>query len=168
MKILLLSDTHDVVDYRIEKYTEDVDEIWHAGDIGDFKVIRTLECWAPVKAVFGNIDHGPVKQELNEHEWFEREGVRVLMTHIAGKPGKYSKPLLEELAKKAAPDIIVCGHSHILMVKPDKRFQCLWLNPGACGDHGFHKTKTMLRFDLVNAKIQNMEVIEFDRKRKLD
>lgn len=168
MKILLLSDTHNVVDSRIEKYTEGVDEIWHAGDVGEKSVIRKLQEWCPVRAVFGNIDHGSVRQELPEFDWFERKGVKILMTHIAGKPGRYSKPLLDELSKRAAPDLIVCGHSHILLVKPDKRFQCLWLNPGACGDHGFHKTKTMLRFELINSRIKNMEVIEFNRKRKAE
>lgn len=166
MKILLLSDTHSSVDPRIEKYAKEVDEIWHAGDIGEMNVIVSLEKWAPIKAVHGNIDHGEVRRTFPEHLWLEREGVRILMTHIAGKPGKYARPLLEELTKNAAPDIIVCGHSHILLVKPDKRFQCLWLNPGACGDHGFHKTKTMLRFELEKGQPKNMEVIEFERKIK--
>lgn len=164
MKILLLSDTHSKVDPRIEKYASKVDQIWHAGDIGEIEVIRKLENFAPVFAVFGNIDHGEVKSEFPEFLWLEREGVRVLMTHIGGRPGKYAKPLIEELAGRASPDIIVCGHSHILLVKPDKRYQCLWLNPGACGDHGFHKTKTMLRFELKNGSIKNMEVIDFDRR----
>jgi len=167
MKILLLSDTHDIIDERISKYSDSVDEIWHAGDVGGKHVMRTLEQMAPVQAVYGNIDHGEVRQELPEFLWFEREGVKVLMTHIAGRPGKYAKPLIEEMTGKSSPDLIVCGHSHILLVKPDKRFDCLWLNPGACGDHGFHQTKTMLRFELQKGKIKNMEVIDFERKRSV-
>lgn len=164
MKILLLSDTHAFVDPRIAKYAKGVDEIWHAGDIGEMEVVESLSKLAPVYAVYGNIDHGAVRREFPEFLWMDREGVTILMTHIAGKPGRYSKPLLDELSRGKKPDIIVCGHSHILMVKPDKKFNCLWLNPGACGNHGFHKTKTMLRFDILKGKPENMELIEFDRK----
>lgn len=164
MKILLISDTHSMLDERVVKYAKSVDEIWHAGDVGDYVVLEKLRELAPVQAVYGNIDHGQVRNELPEFLWFTRSGVSILMTHIAGRPGRYSKPLLSELSRRAAPDVIVCGHSHILMVKMDKKFQSLWLNPGACGDHGFHKTKTLLRFDITDGKVKNMELIEFDRK----
>tara|TARA_B100000508_G_scaffold55003_3_gene42735 strand:- start:114167 stop:114658 length:492 start_codon:yes stop_codon:yes gene_type:complete len=163
MNILLLSDTHGYVDPRIEKYAKGVDEIWHAGDIGHMNVINELKKFAPVIAVYGNIDHGEVRNAFPEFIRYEREGVHILMTHIAGKPGRYSKPLVEEIKDNGTADIIVCGHSHILMVKPDKRFDCLWLNPGACGNHGFHKTKTMLRFEIYQGRPKNMEVIEFKR-----
>ena len=33
-----------------------------------------------------------------------------------------------------------------LLVQFDKKMNCLWLNPGACGYKGFHKVKTLLRF----------------------
>ncbi len=163
MKIVLLSDTHSALDERITKYLEQVDEIWHAGDIGDMRVAETLEQHAPLMAVYGNIDHGTLKSKYPEFLWFERAGCRILMTHIAGRPGRYSKPLLEELKRREAPDMIVCGHSHILLVKKDPRFNALWLNPGACGNQGFHQTKTMLRFDIENGMPKNMEVIEWKR-----
>jgi putative phosphoesterase len=164
MKILLLSDTHSTVDGRIEKYAATVDEIWHAGDIGSIDVISELEKFAPVIAVHGNIDHGEVKEKFPEFLHFHREGVTILMTHIAGKPGRYSKPLGEKLNNIQSPNLLVCGHSHILLVKHDKRSDLLWLNPGACGNHGFHRLKTMLRFDIENGKLKNMEVIEWTRK----
>jgi putative phosphoesterase len=164
MKILLLSDTHSTVDERISKYATSVDEIWHAGDIGSMTVIDELEKYAPVLAVHGNIDHGEVKQKFPEFLHFNREGVTVLLTHIAGKPGRYSKQLDEKLKVINSPDLLVCGHSHILLVKHDQRKNFLWLNPGACGNHGFHKTKTMLRFSIENGKLKNMEVIELVRK----
>jgi putative phosphoesterase len=164
MKILLLSDTHSTVDDRISKYATSVDEIWHAGDIGSMNVIDELEKFAPVCAVHGNIDHGEVKQKFPEFLHFNRMGVTVLMTHIAGKPGRYSKPLDEKLKQIQSPDVIVCGHSHILLVKNDQFSDSLWLNPGACGNHGFHKLKTMLRFDIENGKLKNMEVIEWKRR----
>lgn len=160
MIIGLMSDTHSYLDPAVKKYFKDVDEIWHAGDIGSIELLNDLKAFKPCVAVYGNIDHGAVKQATKEFERFEREGVEVLMTHIAGKPGKYSKPLYEELNKNGAPKLFVCGHSHILLVKMDPRFNMLWMNPGACGNHGFHKVKTLLRFDLISGEIKNLEAIE--------
>ena len=160
MIIGLMSDTHSYLDPAVKKYFKDVDEIWHAGDIGSIELLNDLKAFKPCVAVYGNIDHGAVKQATKEFERFEREGVEVLMTHIAGKPGKYSKPLFEELNKNGAPKLFVCGHSHILLVKMDPRFNMLWMNPGACGNHGFHKVKTLLRFDLISGEIKNLEAIE--------
>lgn len=166
MKIGLLSDTHSVLDPKIFEYFKDVDEIWHAGDVGDYSVIEQLEKFKPLQGVYGNIDNHEVRQRFPEFNRFTRNGVSVLMTHIAGKPGKYSKALFNELNKNGAPQVFVCGHSHILLVKMDPRYKMLWINPGACGNHGFHQKKTILRFDLNDGKIQNMEVIELGSRGK--
>lgn len=160
MKIGLMSDTHGYLDPAVKKYFKDVDEVWHAGDIGNIELLEDLRSFKPCVAVYGNIDHGEVRRETKEFERFEREGVEVLITHIAGKPGKYSRPLFEELNKNGVPKLFVCGHSHILLVKMDPRFKMLWMNPGACGNHGFHKVKTILRFDLESSEIKNLEAIE--------
>ena len=155
-----MSDTHSYLDPAVKKYFKEVDEVWHAGDIGNIELLENLKSFKPCVAVYGNIDHGAVRQATKEFERFEREGVEVLMTHIAGKPGRYSKPLFEELNKNGTPKLFVCGHSHILLVKMDPRFNMLWMNPGACGNHGFHKVKTLLRFDLISGEIKNLEAIE--------
>jgi hypothetical protein len=42
----------------------------------------------------------------------------------------------------------------------DKKFECLHLNPGAAGKQGWHKVRTLQRFDIEEGKIQNLEVIE--------
>ncbi|MEX1192937.1 MAG: metallophosphoesterase family protein [Brumimicrobium sp.] len=164
MKIGLMSDTHGYLDPAVKNYFSAVDEIWHAGDIGSINVLNELKSFKPCVAVFGNIDHGEIIQQTNEFERFKREGVEVLMTHIAGKPGKYSKPIYEELSQNGAPKLFVCGHSHILLVKMDKRFNMLWMNPGACGNHGFHKIKTLLRFEINKGKIEHLEVIEIGER----
>ena len=167
MKIGLLSDTHNALDPRIFDYFKDVDEIWHAGDVGDVKVIDQLEAFKPLIGVYGNIDNTEVRQQFPEFQRITREGVSVLMTHIGGKPGRYSKPLIAELQMNGAPQLFVCGHSHILMVKYDSRFKMLWINPGACGNHGFHVVRTILRFDLLKGEIKNMEVIELGNRGSL-
>jgi hypothetical protein len=45
----------------------------------------------------------------------------------------------------------------------DKKLKLLHMNPGAVGIHGFHKMRTMLRFEISEGTIQNLEVIEFKR-----
>jgi hypothetical protein len=37
------------------------------------------------------------------------------------------------------------------------------MNPGAIGKHGFQRVRTMLRFEIDGKKIQNLEVIEFQK-----
>lgn len=165
-RIGLLSDTHGDVDQKIFHHFKDVDEIWHAGDIGDIEVIDKLKAFKPLRAVYGNIDGHEIRQETPEFNRFTLEGLEVLITHIAGKPYKYSKPLFQEIQKNGAPNILVCGHSHILLVKMDKMSNMLWLNPGACGYKGFHAIKTLLRFELNKGKPQNMEVIELGPRSK--
>ncbi|MEO9484179.1 MAG: metallophosphoesterase family protein [Ekhidna sp.] len=165
MKIGLLSDTHGYLDPKIFKYFEGVDEIWHAGDIGTMDVLEELKKFKPTIAVWGNIDGGALRQECQEGEVFERSGVRILITHIANKPPKYNKKVLSYV-KKYHPKLLVCGHSHILKVMPDKVNNLLFMNPGAAGKHGFHKIKTLLRFDLVNGEIKNLEVIEMGPRAK--
>lgn len=162
-KIGLLSDTHGYLDPKVFHYFKDVDEIWHAGDVGTIEVIDDLKAFKPLRAVFGNIDGNDLRLELNEVERFDLEGVNVLMTHIGGKPGKYYRNA-HELLEERSPDLFICGHSHILLVKQDPNYNMLWMNPGACGYKGFHSVKTLLRFQLNEGRIENLEVIEIGNR----
>ncbi|MDX2362627.1 MAG: metallophosphoesterase family protein [Crocinitomicaceae bacterium] len=162
-RIGLLSDTHGYIDPKIYDYFKDVDEIWHAGDVGDLKVIDDLRDFKPLRGVYGNIDGAEIRTELKEVERFTIEGVKVLMTHIAGKPGKYQRNALE-LIQEGPPNLFICGHSHILLVKMDPKFKMLWMNPGACGYKGFHHVKTLLRFSITEEKIHDLEVIELGKR----
>ena len=159
-RIGLLSDTHGYLDPKIWKYFADCDEIWHAGDIGDMVTLETLEKFKPLRVVFGNIDNHVIRSATKEFLRFKVEEVEVLMTHIAGRPGKYARPALEELQANGAPKLFVCGHSHIALAQFDKRFNMLWLNPGACGYKGFHQIKTIFRFSITGAQIHDLECIE--------
>jgi len=163
-RIGLLSDTHGYLDPKIKTYFSDVDEIWHAGDIGTIDVLDELKAFKPTRAVWGNIDNHEIRQECKEFLRFKIEEVEILMTHIGGKPERYSKPAFEELQKNGAPTLFVCGHSHITLVKMDKRFNMLWMNPGACGYKGFHKIKTILRFSITDERIHDLEVIELGKR----
>lgn len=158
-KIGLLSDTHGFLDDKIFYHFKDVDEIWHAGDVGTIHVINRLQDFKKTVGVYGNIDDYNIRSEFPEFQSFTCEGLPVLMTHIGGRPEKYSKRALE-LITEYRPKLFICGHSHILLVKKDLRFNMLWMNPGACGIKGFHKVQTLLRFEIEDGLIQNLEAIE--------
>lgn len=158
-KIGLLSDTHGHLDPAIFNYFKQVDEIWHAGDVGSLEVIEKLEAFKPTRGVYGNIDDHVVRAAWPKVQRFQVEEMEILMTHIGGKPYKYSHDAYGEIITKS-PDVFVCGHSHILLVQFDQKIQSMWLNPGACGVKGFHKVRTLLRFDVDGKELKNMEVVE--------
>lgn len=160
---MLLSDTHGYMDERILDYASQADEIWHAGDIGDLKVTDELAKKAAVRAVYGNIDNAEIRREFPLNNHFQIEGVDVLITHIGGYPGKYSPAIRNDIYNNP-PQLFICGHSHILKVMPDRKFNLLHMNPGACGNHGFHQVRTMLRFTVDSGKIENLEVIELGKR----
>ena len=162
-KILLLSDTHSYIDDAILKYVKQADEVWHAGDIGNIEVTDKIKALKPLRAVYGNIDDAKARVEFPENDRFMCEGVSVLMTHIGGYPPKYNMRT-RNLIKEILPRIFISGHSHILKVMPDKRYNLIHMNPGAVGKHGFHKIRTMLRFTIDGDNIENLEVIEFPKR----
>lgn len=163
-RIGLLSDTHSCYDARYALHFAGCDEIWHAGDVGDATLLRQLEDLAPVfRGVRGNIDHGEVARRLPELLRFRVEGVDVLLTHIAGYPGRYS-PGFANLLKAERPALVVAGHSHILKVMHDPAHDLLYINPGAAGHHGWQKVRTLVRFVIDDADVRNLEVIELGKQ----
>lgn len=163
-KILLLSDTHSFIDEQILKYVKQADEVWHAGDIGDLSVTDAIKALKPLKGVYGNIDDATARFEFPLHNRFMCENVDVWITHIGGYPGKY-KPQIKEEIQRNPPKLFICGHSHILKVQYDKTHNLLHLNPGACGKHGFHAVRTMLRFVIDGSEIKDLEIIELEQRK---
>ena len=159
-KILLISDTHGYIDEKIIKYANQVDEIWHAGDIGDISVTDTLKTIKPLKAVYGNIDDQKIRSEFPLHNRFLCEKVDVWITHIGGYPKKYNPKIIDEL-RSNPPDLFICGHSHILKVINDKELNLLHINPGAIGKHGLHNVRTMIQFEINGEKIEYLSIVEF-------
>lgn len=155
----IISDTHSWLDPQIFEYFKNVDIILHAGDVGNVKVIDELKKFKPIVGVYGNIDDYEVRQEFPLHQKFSVEGMKFWMTHIGGYPGRYV-PKVREKLNEASPDIFICGHSHILKVMRDKRYNMLTINPGAAGKHGFHKIRTIIRFKIESKKIFDMEAVE--------
>ena len=159
----LLSDTHGWWDEKYATYFASCDEIWHAGDIGSADVALRLSAIRPLRAVCGNIDGYPVRQMYPKTLHFTVEDVSVMMTHIGGYPGRYEPAIRAELYE-TKPQLVVCGHSHILKVMFDKRLNCLCLNPGAAGKSGFHTVRTLMRFVVNGADIRDMEIIELAKR----
>ena len=163
-QIVLLSDSHHTLDERFYPHFEKTDEIWHAGDIGDLSVTDKLKTFAPIKAVWGNIDNSTIRNEFKGNLYFKCEDVKIMMTHIGGYPGRYNKEILP-LIEDAKPDLFICGHSHILKVMYDKKNKLLHMNPGSIGDYGIHKVKTILSFNINRKEIKDLKVIEFPRSK---
>ena len=165
MKIGLISDTHGYIDDQILSALKGSDEIWHAGDVGEWSVIERLEEIATVRGVYGNIDSSEVRNRFPEDNVFEVDGLRVTMTHIGGYPGKYSKHA-RELISHSRPNVFICGHSHILKVMPDQKNNLLHMNPGAAGRAGFHVMRTLIRFEIHDGRPCNLEAIELGKRGK--
>ena len=163
IRVLLLSDTHGHLDDEILRHAAEADEIWHAGDIGSFEVLDTLQALRPTRAVWGNIDEAKMRRELPENQFFECLGLKVFMTHIGGYPGRYPARVKEILGAHPELNLSICGHSHILKVMPDKQHHLLHMNPGACGMHGFHRIRTMLRFKIEEGQVRDLAAIEMSR-----
>jgi putative phosphoesterase len=162
MKIALLSDTHGFVDQKMLDLCASADEIWHAGDIGTLEVTDALKEVAPVRAVYGNIDSAEIRKEWPLHQRFTCAGANIWITHIGGYPNRYS-PGIRTFLQANPPDVFICGHSHILKVMYDKQYDLLHMNPGAMGKQGFHQVRTLLRFEINQAKVEKLEVVELKR-----
>lgn len=163
MKVGLLSDTHAYWDSRYLEYFKECDEIWHAGDIGSVDLAKRLAEFKPLRAVYGNIDGQSLRLDYPKVALFEVEGVKVLMTHIGGYPGRYNPEIRKELYE-VRPQLFICGHSHILKVMFDRQLNCLCINPGAAGKSGFHLVRTLVRFAIEDGMVKDLEVIELGNR----
>jgi putative phosphoesterase len=166
MKIGLISDTHGWIHPRLFEHFKGVDEIWHAGDIGNIETADSLAAFKPFRAVYGNIDGTVVRKSYSEHLHFITEEVRVWMTHIGGTPGHYDKRV-KPIIYNNPPDLFICGHSHITKIQFDKKAGFLFINPGAAGYTGFHKIMTALRFRIEGRKISDLDIIELGERGKV-
>ena len=162
LRIGLLSDTHSYLHPKIFEFFRECDEIWHAGDIGTIEISGKISSFKPVKAVYGNIDGQDIRIVYPKEIIFFSEKVKVVMTHIGGYPGRYEKSALN-LILNEKPQLFITGHSHILKVMYDKKYQLLFINPGAAGKFGFHRSITLVRFVIDGKQIKDLEVLDIPR-----
>jgi predicted phosphodiesterase len=81
------------------------------------------------------------------------------MVHIGGYPGRYDLRA-QALIEACKPDIFVCGHSHILKIMYDERYEMITLNPGAAGLQGWQQLRTALRFKIEAGEVKDMEIFK--------
>jgi putative phosphoesterase len=162
-RIGLISDTHNYLDEAVFRHFEKCDEIWHAGDFGTSAIADKLKGFKPLKGVYGNIDGYDIRSVYSEKLVWSCEDVRVYMTHIGGYPNHYAPNVKQDLIKNEAR-LFISGHSHILKVIYDDKINCLHMNPGAAGNQGWHKIRTIVRFTIDGSNIKDCEVIELGRR----
>jgi uncharacterized protein len=162
-RIGLLADTHNYLDEAVFKHFENCDELWHAGDFGTASIADRLKEFKPLKGVYGNIDGYDVRSIYPEKLAWDCEQVRVFMTHIGGYPNKYAPGVKQQLVVNGAR-LFISGHSHILKIIYDDKINCLHMNPGAAGNQGWHKMRTIVRFAIDGSNIKDCEVIELGRR----
>jgi putative phosphoesterase len=155
----LISDTHNYLDPTVFEHFKNCDEIWHAGDFGSSAIADELKAFKPLRGVYGNIDGYDIKSFYHEQLLFKCEDVKIMIRHIGGYPPKYNSETKKEILIHQ-PQLFISGHSHILKVMFDQKLNCLHINPGAAGKHGWHKIRTLIRFAINGKNIQDCEVIE--------
>jgi hypothetical protein len=161
-RIGILSDTHGFVHPRVIEFFVDADEVWHAGEMGNIAVAEQLRKLKPLTGVHGNIDGQDVRIQFPEIQHFSLEKIGILMTHIGGYPGRYD-PRAKLLIEKYRPKPFVCGHSHILKVIYDQKYDLLHINPGAAGKYGIHKSITAIRLIIDGNNMRDLEVLDLPR-----
>ena len=162
-RIGIISDTHGTFDDKLREFLRDVDEIWHAGDIGSLALADEIAAFKPLRAVSGNIDGGLTRRVYPDFAAFRSEEVEVLMTHIGGYPRRYDPRAVARI-QSVRPKLFIAGHSHILKVMYDPVYDLLAVNPGAAGEFGFHRVRTAIRLTVDGAEMRDMEVGEWPRK----
>ena len=163
-QIGLISDTHGYLDETVFKHFQNCNEIWHAGDFGSRIIVDRLVYGQTVlKGVYGNIDGQDIRALFPEQLVFMCEQVKVMMRHIGGSPPRYNSETKKELLLHQ-PQLFISGHSHILKVMYDPRIKCMHMNPGAAGNQGWHKVRTVIRFMIEGKEMKNCEVIELGKR----
>ena len=162
-RIGLISDTHSYLDDAVFRHFENCDEIWHAGDFGNIELAVKLAAFRPLKGVYGNIDGPEIRHVYPEQLVFDCEKVKVMMRHIGGAPPNYNPETRKELQMQE-PKLFISGHSHILKVIFDQKYQLLHINPGAAGKQGWHKVRTLIRLVIDGDNMRDCEVVELGKR----
>ena len=92
-----------------------------------------------------------------------RQGKASLSFVFSAFNGSNYENKIKRLILKEKPKLFISGHSHILKVIYDKKFDLLHLNPGAAGRYGIHKVCTAMRFEISDDKILNLEIFEINK-----
>ena len=138
----LIADTHGLVRPEVFNALSGVDQILHAGDVGE-GVLEELAAIAPVRAVLGNTDP-PGTPGLKKSIEVTVDGVRIHVSH----GHELGSPTPKRLLETYDADVIVYGHTHRqLITRAQGR---LVVNPGAAGHRRFDLMPSVGRLTIVN------------------
>ncbi len=127
MLVGVISDTHGLLRPEALLALAEVEHILHAGDVGEFDVLRRLGEMAPVTAIRGNVDVDGECAELPATEAVELGGRLFYLVHSVRD--------LDLNPVAAGMSAVVSGHSHKAGV--EWRDGVMYLNPGSAGPRRF-------------------------------
>lgn len=149
MKIGVVSDTHGLLRPEVLPELRGVEHILHLGDVGDPKILRSLERVAPVTAIRGNVDRNGGCSHLPETEVVLFQGHYFYMLH------DLHTLHLDPVAGKFSA--ILFGHSHQPNIRTHKGV--LYFNPGSCGPRRFELPVTIGLMRLEEGKEPQAQII---------
>ena len=127
MKLGIISDTHALLRPEAIASLAGVDQILHAGDVGDPEILTRLREIAPVNAIRGNIDTRGACAKLPATEFLTLAGMNLYMLHDLNALD------LDPVA--AGVRCVLSGHSHQPHIEWKKGV--LYFNPGSAGPRRF-------------------------------
>ena len=131
MRIGVLSDTHGLLRPEAMDALRGSEQIVHAGDVGDAKILDVLRAIAPLTAVRGNVD-GDLASLLPKTAMLRAGGIAIYVHH--GNDRRNMEP-------PPGTDVVISGHTHEPRV--EEVDGVLYLNPGSAGPRRFHLPVTV-------------------------
>lgn len=156
-RIGIISDTHNFLNSRVLQYLQDVDLIFHAGDVGAENILHQLEKVAPVKAVRGNTDYRGAVGKLPEQVIITVGKLNFLIIHDVGniyefrerlKTGKIHPP----------PQAVIFGHTHQAFYKPLD--DVIFINPGSATNSRDYRKPSIMILETNGVEIVANRIIE--------
>ena len=150
MLVGVISDTHGLLREEALVVLAEVEQILHAGDVGDISILRRLEQIAPVTAIRGNIDLQGACAQLPATEAVELGGRLFYLVHSVRD--------LDLNPVAAGMSAVISGHSH----QPSVEWKdgTLYLNPGSAGPRRFKLPVTVALLTVgeheISARIEDL------------
>lgn len=147
----LISDTHGLLRPEAVAALSGVEHIIHAGDVGDPNILGALQTIAPVTAVRGNVDYGPVLSDLPLTNVVQIGEISIYIIHIIDT--------LDIDLKAGGFHAVIFGHSHSPEVREINGIS--YINPGSIGPRRFNLPIAMAYLNIDGTNLE-VEPITFD------
>jgi putative phosphoesterase len=162
-RVLVTGDTHvtsgAALPTALLRLAEQADHIVHAGDHVAFDVHAVLAAFAPVTAVFGNVDDAETASRLPERATVEVAQVRIGVVHVPG-PANGRAGRLRGWFPEC--DVVVYGHTHMPeLVEPVDGGPWI-INPGSPVQRRRAPFHSAVWLELHDGMVQAAEVIDLD------